>query len=124
MYFYLFNRNNLIKILIIGAQALQLTFDTPVEDKAETPGELPDPEKGGLSGTRPLGMSASCNSLSTQNHPPSLPLAPPPPPPTSSTSLSKKSSTNLAALPQPPKLDHDVSIIINYFNYLIYIYFK
>ncbi|KAH0534918.1 serine/threonine-protein kinase N isoform X1 [Cotesia glomerata] len=101
-----------------GAQALQLTFDTPVEDKAETPGELPDPEKGGLSGTRPLGMSSSCNSLSTQNHPPSLPLAPPPPPPTFSTSLSKKSSTNLAALPQPPKLDHDLQSALKEFDFL------
>ncbi|XP_057319693.1 serine/threonine-protein kinase N isoform X2 [Microplitis mediator] len=89
-----------------GSQALQLTFDAPVEDKAETPGELPDPEKGGLSGTRPLGMSSSSNSLSAQNHPPSPSTAPPPPPP-QSISLSKKPSTSVPP-PQPPKLDPDV----------------
>ncbi|XP_008560530.1 serine/threonine-protein kinase N isoform X2 [Microplitis demolitor] len=88
-----------------GSQALQLTFDAPVEDKAETPGELPDPEKGGLSGTRPLGMSSSSNSLSAQNHPPSPSTAPPPPP--QSIPLSKKPSTSVPP-PQPPKLDPDV----------------
>lgn len=104
-------RNSIyLKTNLIGSQALQLTFDAPVEDKAETPGELPDPEKGGLSGTRPLGMSSSSNSLSAQNHPPSPSTAPPPPP--QSIPLSKKPSTSVPP-PQPPKLDPDVSSIFN-----------
>ncbi|XP_061937278.1 serine/threonine-protein kinase N isoform X6 [Apis cerana] len=80
-----------------GPQPLQLVFDTSVEDKPETPGELPDPEKGGLGGARPLG-------LSTSNSPtlPRPPEHPPPPPPT----ITKKPS--MPAPPPPPKLDQEV----------------
>lgn len=86
------------KFLSAGPQPLQLVFDTSVEDKPETPGELPDPEKGGLGGARPLG-------LSTSNSPtlPRPPEHPPPPPPT----ITKKPS--MPAPPPPPKLDQEVS---------------
>ncbi|XP_067203809.1 serine/threonine-protein kinase N isoform X4 [Linepithema humile] len=81
-----------------GPQPLQLVFDTSVEDKPETPGELPDPEKGGLGGARPLGMSTSNNSPTL----PRPPEHPPPPPPT----VPKKPST--PAPTPPPKLDQEV----------------
>ncbi|XP_023289139.1 serine/threonine-protein kinase N isoform X3 [Orussus abietinus] len=81
-----------------GSQPLQLVFDTSVEDKAETPGELPDPEKGGLGGARPLGMGTSTGSP-VLPHPPEHP---PPPPPT----VSKKPSMQAPA--PPPKLDQEV----------------
>ncbi|XP_061937274.1 serine/threonine-protein kinase N isoform X2 [Apis cerana] len=82
-----------------GPQPLQLVFDTSVEDKPETPGELPDPEKGGLGGARPLG-------LSTSNSPtlPRPPEHPPPPPPT----ITKKPS--MPAPPPPPKLDQESAL--------------
>ncbi|XP_043784690.1 serine/threonine-protein kinase N isoform X4 [Apis laboriosa] len=80
-----------------GPQPLQLVFDTSVEDKPETPGELPDPEKGGLGGARPLGLSTS--SSPTLPRPPEHP---PPPPPT----ITKKPS--MPAPPPPPKLDQEV----------------
>ncbi|XP_017759832.1 PREDICTED: serine/threonine-protein kinase N isoform X3 [Eufriesea mexicana] len=80
-----------------GPQPLQLSFDTSLEDKPETPGELPDPEKGGLSGTRPLGLTTS--SSPTLPRPPEHP---PPPPPT----VTKKPS--MPAPPPPPKLDQEV----------------
>ncbi|XP_014482441.1 PREDICTED: serine/threonine-protein kinase N isoform X3 [Dinoponera quadriceps] len=81
-----------------GPQPLQLVFDTSIEDKPETPGEVPDPEKGGLGGARPLGMSASSNSPIL----PRPPEHPPPPPPT----VVKKPSTPAPA--PPPKLDQEV----------------
>lgn len=80
-----------------GPQPLQLVFDTSVEDKPETPGELPDPDKGGLGGARPLGLSTS--SSPTLPRPPEHP---PPPPPT----ITKKPS--MPAPPPPPKLDQEV----------------
>ncbi|XP_076649458.1 serine/threonine-protein kinase N isoform X2 [Halictus rubicundus] len=81
-----------------GPQPLQLVFDTSLEDKPETPGELPDPDKGGLGGARPLGLSASSSSPTL----PRPPEHPPPPPPT----ITKKPS--LPAPPPPPKLDQEV----------------
>lgn len=90
---------------------MQLVFDTSVEDKPETPGEVPDPEKGGLGGARPLGMSTS-NSSPTLPRPPEHP---PPPPPT----VTKKPST--PAPTPPPKLDQEVSFFICVKS--IYIYF-
>ncbi|XP_018301415.1 serine/threonine-protein kinase N isoform X4 [Mycetomoellerius zeteki] len=81
-----------------GPQPLQLVFDTSVEDKPETPGEVPDPEKGGLGGARPLGMSTSSSSPTL----PRPPEHPPPPPPTAT----KKPST--PAPTPPPKLDQEV----------------
>lgn len=88
-----------------GAQPMQLVFDSSLEDKSETPGEVPDPDKGGLGGQRPLGMSASSASLGSQNHPPPPPSVPPPPPP---IAVSKKTSM-ISPPPPPPKLDQEVS---------------
>lgn len=85
-----------------GPQPLQLVFDTSVEDKPETPGELPDPDKGGLGGARPLGLSTS--SSPTLPRPPEHP---PPPPPT----ITKKPS--MPAPPPPPKLDQEFEIYCN-----------
>ncbi|XP_024872748.1 serine/threonine-protein kinase N isoform X3 [Temnothorax curvispinosus] len=82
-----------------GPQPLQLVFDTSVEDKPETPGEVPDPEKGGLGGARPLNMSTSSNSSPTLPRPPEHP---PPPPPI----VTKKPSP--PAPTPPPKLDQEV----------------
>ena len=69
-----------------------------MEDKPETPGEVPDPEKGGLGGARPLGINVNESPVL-----PSPPEHPPPPPP----SLLKKPS--MPAPPPPPKLDQEVS---------------
>ena len=86
---------------------MQLVFDTSVEDKPETPGEVPDPEKGGLGGARPLGMSTSSSSPTL----PRPPEHPPPPPPT----ITKKSTP---APTPPPKLDQEVSLCIYVFLYI------
>ncbi|XP_076248988.1 serine/threonine-protein kinase N isoform X2 [Calliopsis andreniformis] len=83
-----------------GPQPLQLVFDTSIEDKPETPGELPDPEKGGLGGARPLGLSTSSSSPTL----PRPPEHPPPPPPT----ITKKPS--MPAPPPPPKLDPESAL--------------
>ncbi|XP_014613063.1 PREDICTED: serine/threonine-protein kinase N isoform X3 [Polistes canadensis] len=83
-----------------GPQPLQIVFDTSIEDKPETPGELPDPEKGGLGGARPLGMATSTSSPVL----PRPPEHPPPPPPT----VTKKPS--LPAPPPPPKLDQESAL--------------
>ncbi|XP_043784689.1 serine/threonine-protein kinase N isoform X3 [Apis laboriosa] len=90
-----------------GPQPLQLVFDTSVEDKPETPGELPDPEKGGLGGARPLGLSTS--SSPTLPRPPEHP---PPPPPT----ITKKPS--MPAPPPPPKLDQELQSALREFDFL------
>ncbi|XP_014482439.1 PREDICTED: serine/threonine-protein kinase N isoform X1 [Dinoponera quadriceps] len=91
-----------------GPQPLQLVFDTSIEDKPETPGEVPDPEKGGLGGARPLGMSASSNSPIL----PRPPEHPPPPPPT----VVKKPSTPAPA--PPPKLDQELQSALREFDFL------
>jgi len=94
---------------------VQLVFDTSVEDKPETPGEVPDPEKGGLGGARPLGMSTSNDSPTL----PRPPEHPPPPPPT----VTKKPST--AVPTPPPKLDQEVSLCIcAYFSIRQYNFFQ
>ncbi|XP_026299824.1 serine/threonine-protein kinase N isoform X3 [Apis mellifera] len=90
-----------------GPQPLQLVFDTSVEDKPETPGELPDPDKGGLGGARPLGLSTS--SSPTLPRPPEHP---PPPPPT----ITKKPS--MPAPPPPPKLDQELQSALREFDFL------
>ncbi|XP_076546390.1 serine/threonine-protein kinase N isoform X1 [Osmia lignaria lignaria] len=95
-------------IFFIGAQPLQLVFDTSLEDKPETPGELPDPEKGGLGGARPLGLSTSSSSPTL----PRPPEHPPPPPPT----VTKKPS--LPAPPPPPKLDQELQSALREFDFL------
>ncbi|KAK9298929.1 hypothetical protein QLX08_007906 [Tetragonisca angustula] len=87
---------------------LQLVFDTSLEDKPETPGELPDPEKGGLGGARPLGLSTSSSSPTL----PRPPEHPPPPPPT----VTKKPS--MPAPPPPPKLDQELQSALREFDFL------
>lgn len=91
-----------------GPQPLQLVFDTSVEDKPETPGEIPDPEKGGLGGARPLGMSTSSSSPTL----PRPPEHPPPPPPT----VTKKPS--IPAPTPPPKLDQELQSALREFDFL------
>ncbi|XP_011863131.1 PREDICTED: serine/threonine-protein kinase N isoform X2 [Vollenhovia emeryi] len=91
-----------------GPQPLQLVFDTSVEDKPETPGEVPNPEKGGLGGARPLGMSTSSGSPTL----PRPPEHPPPPPPT----VAKKPST--PAPTPPPKLDQELQSALREFDFL------
>ncbi|XP_017791484.1 PREDICTED: serine/threonine-protein kinase N isoform X2 [Habropoda laboriosa] len=91
-----------------GPQPLQLAFDTSLEDKPETPGELPDPEKGGLGGARPLGLLTSSSSPTL----PRPPEHPPPPPPT----ITKKPS--LPAPPPPPKLDQELQSALREFDFL------
>ncbi|XP_011644808.1 serine/threonine-protein kinase N isoform X1 [Pogonomyrmex barbatus] len=91
-----------------GPQPLQLVFDTSVEDKPETPGEVPDPEKGGLGGARPLGMSTSTSSPTL----PRPPEHPPPPPPT----VTKKPS--IPAPAPPPKLDQELQSALREFDFL------
>ncbi|XP_014613062.1 PREDICTED: serine/threonine-protein kinase N isoform X2 [Polistes canadensis] len=91
-----------------GPQPLQIVFDTSIEDKPETPGELPDPEKGGLGGARPLGMATSTSSPVL----PRPPEHPPPPPPT----VTKKPS--LPAPPPPPKLDQELQSALREFDFL------
>ncbi|XP_012237318.1 serine/threonine-protein kinase N isoform X2 [Bombus impatiens] len=91
-----------------GPQPLQLVFDTSLEDKPETPGELPDPEKGGLGGARPLGLSTSSSSPTL----PRPPEHPPPPPPT----VTKKPS--MPAPPPPPKLDQELQSALREFDFL------
>ncbi|XP_018369936.1 PREDICTED: serine/threonine-protein kinase N isoform X3 [Trachymyrmex cornetzi] len=90
-----------------GPQPLQLVFDTSVEDKPETPGEVPDPEKGGLGGARPLGMSTSSSS-------PTLPRPPehPPPPPPTATKKPTPAPT------PPPKLDQELQSALREFDFL------
>ncbi|XP_012528162.1 serine/threonine-protein kinase N isoform X1 [Monomorium pharaonis] len=92
-----------------GVQPVQLVFDTSVEDKPETPGEVPDPEKGGLGGARPLGMSASSSSPTL----PRPPEHPPPPPPT----VTKKPSTP-APTPPPKPLDQELQSALREFDFL------
>lgn len=91
-----------------GPQPLQLVFDTSAEDKPETPGELPDPDKGGLGGARPLGMATSTSSPVL----PRPPEHPPPPPPT----ITKKPS--MPAPPPPPKLDQELQSALREFDFL------
>lgn len=86
-----------------GPQPLRLTFENWPEDKPETPGELPDPDKGGLGGARPLGMGVATGSP-VLPHPPDHP---PPPPPL----ITKKPS--MPAPPPPPKLDQEVYTKMN-----------
>ncbi|XP_048515608.1 serine/threonine-protein kinase N isoform X2 [Athalia rosae] len=83
-----------------GPQPLRLAFENWPEDKPETPGESPDPDKGGLGGARPLGMGGATGSP-VLPHPPDHP---PPPPP----SVTKKPT--MPAPPPPPKLDPESAL--------------
>ncbi|BET00439.1 Protein kinase C terminal domain [Nesidiocoris tenuis] len=70
---------------------LIVTPTTPVDEKAETPGEAPDPAACGLGGARPLGIpvlpplppdvSPLPSAITNRKRAPPLPSTPPPPPP-------------------------------------------
>ncbi|XP_044003717.1 serine/threonine-protein kinase N isoform X3 [Aphidius gifuensis] len=90
-----------------GPLPIFTTLDSSMEDKTETPGEIPDPDKGGLGGQRPLGMSRTNTNLSAPYHPPPPPPPSVPPPPPPCANISKKNLS--VSTPAPPflKLDQD-----------------
>ncbi|XP_017775641.1 PREDICTED: serine/threonine-protein kinase N isoform X2 [Nicrophorus vespilloides] len=79
-------------------------LESPPEDKPETPGEMPDPQFGGLGGHRPLGVCVLPPSL-----PPTLPLQPPP--------VAKKRAPQTPP-PLPPRLDLDENAALREFDFL------
>ncbi|XP_029156880.1 serine/threonine-protein kinase N isoform X1 [Nylanderia fulva] len=95
-----------------GPQPLQLVFDTSIEDKPETPGEVPDPEKGGLGGARPLGMSTTSSSSPTLPRPPEHP---PPPPP---IVAKKPTPAPTPPIKHTPKLDQELQSALREFDFL------
>lgn len=88
------NHLNIIEALICaGIEPLDSTL---VEDKAEAPGEAPDPQTAGLSGARPLGLGVAVlpplppdvasnqftpSNMAHKKRTSPLPTPPPPPPP-------------------------------------------
>lgn len=85
-----------------GIQPLQLSFDMSLtEDKPEAPGETPDPQAVGLSGTRPLGLGVAVLPPLPPDTAVSMSLLP-------STIAQKKRSSALPAPPPPPRLDVEV----------------
>lgn len=80
-----------------------------MEDKPETPGETPDPQIGGLSGARPLGMQIGGVAVLPTDTPPVLPTGPPP--------VAKKRVPSIPP-PPPPRLDQEVSVLIK-FEYIL-----
>lgn len=68
-----------------------------LEDKAETPGETPDPRAVGLGGQRPLGLEVAV----LPDTPPALPVLPPP--------IAKKRMC-VTPPPVPPRLDAEVGV--------------
>ncbi|XP_022916524.1 serine/threonine-protein kinase N isoform X3 [Onthophagus taurus] len=83
------------------------SFVTP-EDKPETPGEVPDPQMGGLGGQRPLGIGLPVL-------PPELPPLPPTVPP---QIVNKKKPPQTPPPPLPPRLDLDESLVLREFDFL------
>jgi hypothetical protein len=81
---------------------LVLNLPQPEDDKAETPGELPDLAVSGLTGARPLGLAESMASISIV---PPQPESPPPP----LVPKSKWVPAPTVPPPQPPRLDVEVS---------------
>lgn len=95
MYIALFLINVYIQQSWVTESDLVLFFLTgsEVEEKAEAPGEAPDPAAAGLSGARPLGLGVAVlpplppdnvpfqPSALAKKRPPTLPTVPPPPPP-------------------------------------------
>lgn len=75
---------------------MEVTFESPIEDKPETPGETPDPQICGLGGQRPLGLR-----LPPEIPPQPLPCLPPPLPPVG------KKRAPMTPPPLPPRLDFD-----------------
>ncbi|GLV45639.1 Protein kinase N [Carabus blaptoides fortunei] len=93
-----------------GPQPLQLVFDPPqLDDKPETPGETPDPQIGGLSGARPLGMQIGGVAVLPTDPPPVLPTGPPP--------VAKKRVPSTPP-PPPPRLDQELQSALREFDFL------
>ena len=87
---------------LLGIQPLQLSFDMSLsEDKPEAPGETPDPQTGGLSGTRPLGLGVAVLPPLPPDTNVSMPLLP-------SAVAQKKRSSPLPTSPPPVRLDVEV----------------
>ncbi|XP_018336023.1 serine/threonine-protein kinase N isoform X2 [Agrilus planipennis] len=84
----------------------QVQDEVQEEDKPETPGEIPDPQVGGLGGQRPLDLGVSALPPET---PPPLPPAPPP--------VAKKKAP-ITPPPLPPRLDLDESAALREFDFL------
>ncbi|XP_065347252.1 serine/threonine-protein kinase N isoform X2 [Cloeon dipterum] len=79
---------------------LVLNLPQPEDDKAEAPGELPDPAACGLTGARPLGLAESLASISIM---PAQPQPESPPPPL--VPKSKWVPAPTVPPPPPPRLD-------------------
>jgi hypothetical protein len=91
---------------LAGIQPLQLSFDMSLtEDKAEAPGETPDPQAVGLSGTRPLGLGIAVLPPLPPDTAVSMPILP-------SAVAQKKRSSPITPPPPPPRLDVEVCELI------------
>ena len=91
---------------LLGIQPLQLSFDMSLtEDKPEAPGETPDPQMGGLSGTRPLGLGVAVLPPLPPDTNVSMPLLP-------SAVAQKKRSSLLPTSPPPVRLDVEVCALV------------
>lgn len=88
-----FFSSNAGHLVLTGVEPLDATL---VEDKAEAPGEAPDPQTAGLSGARPLGLGVAVlpplppdvasnqftpSNMAHKKRTSPLPTPPPPPPP-------------------------------------------
>lgn len=80
-----------------------MLIGSEVEEKAEAPGEAPDPAAAGLSGARPLGLGVAV-----------LPPLPPDNVPFQPSALAKKRPPTLPTVPPPPppRLDQEVTCVI------------
>lgn len=88
---------------------LFLLTGSEVEEKAEAPGEAPDPAAAGLSGARPLGLGVAV-----------LPPLPPDNVPFQPSALAKKRPPTLPTVPPPPppRLDQEVTCVVPIIQYL------
>jgi len=95
---------------LLGIQPLQLSFDMSLtEDKPEAPGETPDPQAVGLSGTRPLGLGVAVLPPLPPDTTVSMPILP-------SAVAQKKRSSPLPTPPPPPRLDVEVCVFIIFYS--------
>lgn len=80
-----------------------------MEEKAEAPGEAPDPAAAGLSGARPLGLGVAV-----------LPPLPPDNVPFQPSALAKKRPPTLPTVPPPPppRLDQEVTSVARIIHHL------
>ena len=79
------------------------------EDKPEAPGEIPDPQAGGLSGTRPLGLGVAVLPPLPPDAIASTPILP-------SSVAPKKKNSPLPTPPPPPRLDVEVRNRLCFFH--------